>query len=772
MPLARESQPRKRKRGRAFVSVGTKLTGAMLVIVAVVTAFTYFEVNRTEREQLLSAKERSGKIVTELFTTGITAPLAAGDAPGVREHVTLLGANNNIIYAAVWGVHGSHRGDRLAEVIKLPSSRVPAVGEVIPDKVTVERTSDILVVEQPVVSATGGVLGVVRLAFSLQRENELIAAAKQRTLMTALAMGLVLAVVVLVLTRTVIVRRLEQLASAAKQLENGIATSTNTGASFKGFTSNDEVGELSQAFTSMAATIAAREERISVRNRELRHILDNVAEGLMTVRKDGTMSLERSRILDEWFGAPKDPTKFFEYFESFSPTTARWLRLGWLTLADGLMPIDVIFDQMPRRFAHNGKFFELGFLPIWLADELTEDGEQILDEVLVVVSDVTAAENRERAEKAQREAMNIFRRILEDRVGFQEFLRSTSRLVDKIECAAFASAKMSVSVNLRDIHTLKGNTALFGLDGLSEICHAVETRVQEEGGLPTSLEVESICAKWEEVRKIASDLQISSSDQGVELSREEYAEHMRALEMRRPHREILATVQQWANEPASQRLQRIAAQARSIARRIGKTTTHIHVVAQPANLRLEVSQWAPVWTAFSHVLRNTLDHGIETTKERAISGKSPNGQIEITLTSDPETPYIELCVSDDGRGINWEKVRERAARLGLRHQSPADLERALFADALTTLEGNATEMSGRGIGLGAVRDAVVRQCRGEIVIETERGKGTKLRLRLPKPPKASTTPSISPTVLSSFPSPVSVPPPAQSVQHTSLYPGS
>ena len=90
------------KRAR-FVSVGTKLTSAMLLVLALVTAFTYLEVNRNEREQLLSSKERAATMVTELFAAGVTAPLSFGDEAGTRESVALLMKNANVLCGAVWG---------------------------------------------------------------------------------------------------------------------------------------------------------------------------------------------------------------------------------------------------------------------------------------------------------------------------------------------------------------------------------------------------------------------------------------------------------------------------------------------------------------------------------------------------------------------------------------------------------------------------------------------------------------------------------------------
>ena len=105
---------------------------------------------------------------------------------------------------------------------------------------------------------------------------------------------------------------------------------------------------------------------------------------------------------------------------------------------------------------------------------------------------------------------------------------------------------------------------------------------------------------------------------------------------------------------------------------------------------------------------------------------------------------LEICVTDDGGGIAWSKIRERAAALGLPHETDADLEEALYADRVSS-RASATETSGRGVGMGAVR-----ACGGALTLETAAGRGTTLRIRLPlamlDSPRSSTFPSLAPRV--------------------------
>jgi two-component system chemotaxis sensor kinase CheA len=142
---------------------------------------------------------------------------------------------------------------------------------------------------------------------------------------------------------------------------------------------------------------------------------------------------------------------------------------------------------------------------------------------------------------------------------------------------------------------------------------------------------------------------------------------------------------------------------------------------------LPAAHWAPVWSVYSHVLRNTFDHGVEAAEERVAVHKPTLAKVEILLEATRQG--VELRIVDDGRGIDWEKIRERAGELGLPHATESDLEEALFVDKVTT-RTSATEISGRGLGMGAVRD-VVRKCGGRMSVESVYGAGTTVVCHFP-----------------------------------------
>lgn len=134
-----------------------------------------------------------------------------------------------------------------------------------------------------------------------------------------------------------------------------------------------------------------------------------------------------------------------------------------------------------------------------------------------------------------------------------------------------------------------------------------------------------------------------------------------------------------------------------------------------------------------HLLRNSLDHGIEPRAERLAAGKPAKGSLSIT--AEQVERMVELRIADDGRGIDPAKVKATAEKMGLisREESaklkPHEALHLIFRSALST-SPIITEISGRGLGLAIVEEKI-QQLGGSIAVETEKGKGTTFILKLP-----------------------------------------
>lgn len=132
-----------------------------------------------------------------------------------------------------------------------------------------------------------------------------------------------------------------------------------------------------------------------------------------------------------------------------------------------------------------------------------------------------------------------------------------------------------------------------------------------------------------------------------------------------------------------------------------------------------------------HIIRNCIDHGIESAGERAKEGKPSQGVINLKAYHSGSNVFIRI--SDDGRGIDPEKIRNRALKKGLISAENAlsgkELLELIFLPGFSTAE-NVTKISGRGVGMDVVKRRI-SDLRGEVNIETETGKGTSIILKLP-----------------------------------------
>jgi chemosensory pili system protein ChpA (sensor histidine kinase/response regulator) len=138
--------------------------------------------------------------------------------------------------------------------------------------------------------------------------------------------------------------------------------------------------------------------------------------------------------------------------------------------------------------------------------------------------------------------------------------------------------------------------------------------------------------------------------------------------------------------------------------------------------------------ALIHLVNNALIHGLESPEERRTKGKATQGSLTIRTQQQRSTLVLEI--SDDGRGINLEAVKQKAVEKGLRTKEQVDTLRPEEALQLIFLPGLSTasevsDVAGRGVGMDVVA-TTIRRLRGELNIETRSGLGTTVRLRVPQ----------------------------------------
>ncbi|MCL2229520.1 MAG: response regulator [Treponema sp.] len=136
---------------------------------------------------------------------------------------------------------------------------------------------------------------------------------------------------------------------------------------------------------------------------------------------------------------------------------------------------------------------------------------------------------------------------------------------------------------------------------------------------------------------------------------------------------------------------------------------------------------------FLHMVRNAVDHGIETPEERKSCGKNETGKLSIVCSR--ESGSMKIFISDDGRGIDVERIRKKAVKDGYVSQGAADLlskedlTNFIFQSGFST-SGNVSNVSGRGVGMDVVRETV-ESLKGSIVVESYFMEGTTFTITVP-----------------------------------------
>jgi len=134
-----------------------------------------------------------------------------------------------------------------------------------------------------------------------------------------------------------------------------------------------------------------------------------------------------------------------------------------------------------------------------------------------------------------------------------------------------------------------------------------------------------------------------------------------------------------------------------------------------------------------HMVRNAIDHGIETPQERIAAGKDETGKLSIICSR--ESGNMKIVISDDGRGIDIEKIRQKIVKEGLIDEtasttlSKEELTDYIFQSGFST-SGNTSNISGRGVGMDVVRDNI-EALKGSIIVDSIQGKGSKFTIMIP-----------------------------------------
>ncbi|MDC7232557.1 MAG: chemotaxis protein CheW [Spirochaetales bacterium] len=240
-----------------------------------------------------------------------------------------------------------------------------------------------------------------------------------------------------------------------------------------------------------------------------------------------------------------------------------------------------------------------------------------------------------------------------------------------------------------------------------------------------TLRVES--AKLDELLNLTGEL-LTAGDSFKELS-----EELRDNRLSSRTSILLGLIDQLSNRTLEMRMiplapvmKRFKRTVRDLAEETGK---QIRLELEGEQTEVDKTIAERISDPLTHLLRNCVDHGIASPGEREKAGKNPEGVIR--LGARQENDAIFISISDDGNGIDYDRIRAKASNNPeWQHiNNPEELAALIFEPGFSTA-GEVSTLSGRGMGMSAVRDAV-QSLRGSLAIESEPGRGTSFSMRFP-----------------------------------------
>jgi len=458
--------------------------------------------------------------------------------------------------------------------------------------------------------------------------------------------------------------------------------------------------------------------RIAVSERnEIAAMKDSLKIGLFFMNRDFAILGNYSQFLEELLSDGDLRGKSFTDIlsASLSPNEREAVKDYLGMVFDGTFNAETLCEINPLHELRyvtpsgKGKIFHCEFLAVEMEQEETV--------VLATIYDVTAkTELQERLEKEKRkrhdEMSNLFELLQVDHSMFEAFQEDMEhefgRIDDILADSSMSSQAILVSV-YQSIHSIKSNAVTLGLSTFGARVHEVETRIKKLRDCEDEVPFDDMLSLTFEIEKLAKE----KEGFGLIIGK---INAFKAKEEERKSSEAILI------ESLHKTADRAAADMEKKVRFVAADIDPEAVEKGPRQAMKEV---------LMQLVRNSVAHGIESPADRLDCGKKETGIIRLSIKAKGQNIHVKL--GDDGRGLDYKKIAEKALQKNIIKAEDAQnkeaLFKALFSPGFSTASAENVH-AGRGIGLNLVQDRV-RAAKGSLTVQTELGKGAVFNIVFP-----------------------------------------
>jgi signal transduction histidine kinase/HAMP domain-containing protein len=488
--------------------------------------------------------------------------------------------------------------------------------------------------------------------------------------------------------------------------------------------SKDEFGDLAHAFNTMLGIIQKKDDDISA-------LLTSLPFGLFYFDREGTISKERSSATDKIFSDFPKYKMLADFFSAHQYGTAQIN--GLLNVVyEGKIPFTSAANLFPKKIlitAETGtKTIHLSYRPQYVSKGKVE-------RVIVLAEDITEKLRIQEESRVLNERVQRISKVSSDSESFKEFYPAVNQLYSSVFTNAENFSVENISTIKRDLHTLKGLLGIFSFTSCAEQIHKVEDFLTDCTHEKIIKSIEMILSSQNLFKGQVTELiELLSINRNKDFKSYETKkiELVKELAVRNNLNELIKAIESLDRYPVDKVFQKYTSLTQSLMERFKDKKIHLSFDEKSDELSYEEAQ--QVDAALIHILRNSIDHGIEETAERIQKSKSEIGNIKISCKRS-ENMALEIKISDDGKGISADLLASKAVSKGIWSESESaqasveDKLELIFKSGFSTKD-QATELSGRGMGMDAVRD-LIESLGGIIKLTTEVGVGTTFSFSVP-----------------------------------------